>query len=66
MAQGPDRVKGVQMGTPKREPQGRNTGFRVQDLGFRGRNIIEYEDTGRHIPIMFLLHSWGSLFGVPS
>ena len=26
---------------------------------------MEYEDTGRYIPIIFLLHSWGSLFGVP-
>ena len=27
---------------------------------------MEYKDPGRYIPIIFLLHSWGSLFGVPS
>ena len=41
------------MGTPNRE---------LQDYS---RNILEYTDTGRYIPIMFLLYSWGSLFGVP-
>ena len=30
------------------------------------RNIMEYKDPGRYIPIIFLLYSWGSLFGVPS
>ena len=30
------------------------------------RNIIEHEDPGRYIPVVFLLYSWGSLFGVPS
>ena len=29
-----------------------------------GRTIIVYKDPGRYIPIMFLLYSWGSLFGV--
>ena len=27
---------------------------------------MEYEDPGRYIPIIYLLYSWGSLFGVPS
>ena len=30
------------------------------------RNIMEYKDPGKYIPSTFLLHSWGSLFGVPS
>ena len=30
------------------------------------RNIMEYENPGKYIPIIVLLHSWGSLFGVPS
>ena len=41
------------MGTPNKEAQEYN------------RNIIDYKDPGRHIPIMFLLYSRGSLFGVP-
>ena len=41
------------MGTPNREPQEYS------------RNIIEDKDPGRHIPIMFKLYSWSSLFGVP-
>ena len=41
------------MGTPNREPQEYS------------RNIIEYKDPGRYIPIIFLLYFWGSLFGVP-
>ena len=28
--------------------------------------MIEYKDPGRYIPVIFLLYSWGSLFGVPS
>ena len=27
---------------------------------------MEYKDPGRYIPIIYLLYSWGSLFGVPS
>ena len=27
---------------------------------------MEYKDPGRYIPIIFLLYSWGSLFGVPN
>ena len=27
---------------------------------------MEYEDPGRYIPMIYLLYSWGSLFGVPS
>ena len=27
---------------------------------------MEYKDPGRYIPIMYLLYSWGSRFGVPS
>ena len=27
---------------------------------------MEYKDPGRYIPIICLLYSWGSLFGVPS
>ena len=27
---------------------------------------MEYKDPGRYIPFIFLLYSWGSLFGVPS
>ena len=46
--------KGTLLGTPNREPQEYN------------RNIMEYKDPGRYIPIIFLLYSWGSLFGVPS
>ena len=41
------------MGTPKREPQEYS------------RNIIEYKDPDGYIPILFLLYSWGSLFGFP-
>ena len=51
----PFRVnKGTLLGTPNREPQEYS------------RNIMEYEDPGRYIPIIYLLYSWGSLFGVPS
>ena len=42
------------MGTPNREPQEYS------------RNEIEYEDSGRYVPITFLLYSWGCLFEVPS
>ena len=49
-----DFKKGTLLGTPNREPQEYN------------RNIMEYKDPGRYIPIIFLLYSWGSLFGVPS
>ena len=41
------------MGTPNREPQEYS------------RNMMEYEDPGKYIPIIFLLYSWGSLFGGP-
>ena len=44
----------VLMATPSEEPQE------------YGRNIIEYEDPGRYIPVIFLLYSWGSLFRVPT
>ena len=44
---------GTLLGTPNREPQEYS------------RNIIEYKDPGRYIPTIFLLCSWGSLFGVP-
>ena len=27
---------------------------------------MEYKDPGRYIPIIYLLYSWGSRFGVPS
>ena len=27
---------------------------------------MEYKDPARYIPIIYLLYSWGSLFGVPS
>ena len=27
---------------------------------------MEYKDPGRYIPIIYLLYSWGSQFGVPS
>ena len=43
------------MGPPKRNPK-----------NIVGTNIIEYEDPGRYIRIILLLHSWSSLFGVPS
>ena len=46
--------KGTLLGTPNREPQEYS------------RNIMEYKDPGRYIPIIYLLYSWGSLFGVPS
>ena len=42
--------KGTLLGTPNREPQEYS------------RNIIP----GRDIPIIYLLYSWGSRFGVPS
>ena len=42
------------MGTPNREPQEYS------------RNVVDCKDLGRYIPITFLLHSWGYLFGVPS
>ena len=45
--------KGTLMGTTNREPQAYS------------RNFMEYMDPGRYIPIIFLLYSWGSLFGVP-
>ena len=47
-------VKGTLMGTQNREPREYS------------RNIIEYKNPSRYSPIIFLLHSWGSLFGVPS
>ena len=46
--------KGTLLGTPSREPQEYS------------RNITEYKDPGRYIPIIDLLYSWGSRFGVPS
>ena len=46
--------KGTLLGTPNREPQDYN------------RSVIEVKDPGRYIPIIFLLYSWGSLFGVPN
>ena len=48
------KYKGTVLGTPNREPQEYS------------RNIIEYKDPGRYIPIIYLLYSWGSRFGVPS
>ena len=27
---------------------------------------MEYKDPGRYIPVIYLLYSWGSRFGVPS
>ena len=46
--------KGTLLGTPNREPQEYS------------KNIMEYKDPGRYIPIIYLLYSWGSRFGVPS
>ena len=40
--------KGTLLGTPSREPQEYS------------RNIMEYKDLGRYIPIIYLLYSWGS------
>ena len=48
------KVHRVLMRTPNREPQEYS------------RNIIEYNDLGRYIPVVFPLHSWGHVFGVPS
>ena len=48
------KTEGTLLGTPNREPQEYS------------RNIMEYKDPGRYIPIIYLLYSWGSLFGVPS
>ena len=45
--------KGTLLGTPDREPQEYT------------RNVMEFKDPGRHIPIKFQLYSWGSLFEVP-
>ena len=42
------------MGTPDRETQEYS------------RNIIESKDPGKYIPVIFLIYSWGSLFGVSS
>ena len=50
----PEDIKGILLGTPNREPQEYS------------RNIMEYKDPGRYIPITYLLYSWGSLCGVPS
>ena len=47
-------IKGTLPGTPNREPQEYS------------RNIMEYKDPGWYLPIIYLLYSWGSLFGVPS
>ena len=47
-------VNGTQLGTPNREPQEYS------------RNIMEYKDPGRYIPIIYLLYSWGSRFVVAS
>ena len=46
-------IKGTLLETPNREPQEHS------------RNIMEYKDPGRYIPILYLLYSWGSRFGVP-
>ena len=46
--------KGTLLGTPNREPQEYS------------KNMMEYKDPGRYIPITYLLYSWGSRFGVPS
>ena len=48
-----DSKEGTLPGTPNREPQEYS------------RNIMEYKDLGRYIPIIYLLYSWGSRFGVP-
>ena len=48
-----DSKEGTLLGTPNREPQEYS------------RNIMEYKDLGRYIPIIYLLYSWGSRFGVP-
>ena len=50
----PNYPKGTLLGTPNREPQEYS------------RNIMEYKDPARYIPIIYLLYSWGSLFGVSS
>ena len=47
-------IKGTLLGTPNWKPQEYSS------------NIMEYKDPGRYIPIIYLLYSWGSLFGVPS
>ena len=44
--------KGTLLGAPNKEPQEYN------------RNIIEYNDPGKYLPIIFLLYVWGSLLGV--
>ena len=49
-----ETTKGTLLGTPNREPQEYS------------RNIMEYKDPGRYIPVIYLLYSWGSRFGVPS
>ena len=46
--------KGTLLGTPNREPQEYSS------------NIMENENPGRYILIIYLLYSWGSRFGVPS
>ena len=45
--------KGTSLGTPNREPQE------------NGRNMIGIYLLGPLYSIIFLLYSWGSLFGVP-
>ena len=47
------KAKGTLLGTPSRESQENS------------RNTIEYKDPGRYISILFLLYSWGCMFGVP-
>ena len=47
-------LTGTLLGTPNKE---------LQEYS---RNMREYKDPGRYIPIIVLLYSWGSLFGVSS
>ena len=49
-----DCYERILLGTPNREPQEYS------------RNIVEYKDPCRYIPIILPLYSWGSLFGVTS
>ena len=52
------------MGTPNRELHGTLMGTPNREAQECSRNMKEYKDPGRHITMIFLLCSWGSLCGL--
>ena len=66
--------KRVLMGTSNRESQEYSRNLmeykeysrNIMEYKEYSRNIKEYKDLGSYVPIIFLLYTWGSLFGVPS